>query len=210
MGGVFAMSQPVWSTKPSPLVKDYFHLAATGAALDLGMGEGGNALFLARQGFSVTALDRSADQLERAARLAHKHDLQIDFKQADIRGVRLLRRKYALVWALYVFPFITKSELQGLSARILNSLAAGGILIAGAFTVEDPFCRKLRRRRAPSTERNTFLLPNAATYSFFERRELLEYFPGLRIHYYGENDFYDTGHGQPHWHGLVELVGRKA
>lgn len=46
-----------------------------GDALDLGCGDGGDALWLAGQGWNVTAVDISAVAVERLAALAHAHDL---------------------------------------------------------------------------------------------------------------------------------------
>ncbi|MFE7135587.1 class I SAM-dependent methyltransferase [Streptomyces sp. NPDC057638] len=47
-----------------------------GDALDLGCGEGGDALWLARQGWRVTAVDVSGVVAERLARLARAHGLE--------------------------------------------------------------------------------------------------------------------------------------
>ena len=47
------------SEDPSPIVKQYFRLAPEGRALDIAAGIGRNALFLAKQGFEVDAVDIS-------------------------------------------------------------------------------------------------------------------------------------------------------
>ena len=60
----------LWSGKPNPqLVREAGGLRP-GTALDLGCGEGADAIWLARQGWSVTAVDVSAVALERA----HSHE----------------------------------------------------------------------------------------------------------------------------------------
>jgi len=61
----------LWSGKPNPqLVREAGGLRP-GKALDLGCGEGADAIWLAQQGWSVTAVDVSAVALERA----HSHEL---------------------------------------------------------------------------------------------------------------------------------------
>jgi SAM-dependent methyltransferase len=45
--------------EPSQIVRDYFSLAKIGKALDIGAGNGRNSIFLAKQGFSVEAVDIS-------------------------------------------------------------------------------------------------------------------------------------------------------
>jgi SAM-dependent methyltransferase len=60
----------IWSGKPNPqLVREAGGLRP-GKALDLGCGEGADAIWLAQQGWTVTAVDVSAVALERA----HSHE----------------------------------------------------------------------------------------------------------------------------------------
>ncbi|WP_432245210.1 SAM-dependent methyltransferase [Arthrobacter sp. G.S.26] len=83
----------VWSGKPNPqLVREAGSLRP-GKALDLGAGEGADAIWLAHQGWHVTAVDVSAVALERAqahAAAAHKKATdegiagRIAWQQADL------------------------------------------------------------------------------------------------------------------------------
>lgn len=59
-----------------------------GHVLDLGCGEGGYAIFLAKQGFKVTAVDHDADKLEKLETNArHEHVFhRLTIKQDDIRA----------------------------------------------------------------------------------------------------------------------------
>lgn len=63
----YSSKPKLWSGKPNPqLVREGSGLRP-GKALDLGCGEGADAIWLAQQGWTVTALDVSAVALERAA-----------------------------------------------------------------------------------------------------------------------------------------------
>src|SRR5262245_50965550 len=55
-----------------------------GAALDVACGAGRNALYLAAQGFAVTALDISAVALERGRREAGARGLTVEWRCADL------------------------------------------------------------------------------------------------------------------------------
>jgi SAM-dependent methyltransferase len=66
----YAATELVWSAGPNRVVADECADLAAGLAVDLAAGEGRNAIWLARQGWDVTAVDFSRVGLEKAARLA--------------------------------------------------------------------------------------------------------------------------------------------
>jgi SAM-dependent methyltransferase len=77
----------VWSGRPNPVLVDIVgSLRRPGTALDLGCGEGGDAIWLARQGWRVTAVDVSPTALGRAAADAATAGVadRIDFWQHDL------------------------------------------------------------------------------------------------------------------------------
>ena len=76
----------VWSGRPNPVLVDVAGSLRPGTALDLGCGEGGDAIWLALQGWRVTAIDVSATALDRAAADAATAGVadRIDFRQHDL------------------------------------------------------------------------------------------------------------------------------
>ncbi|MGN6403296.1 SAM-dependent methyltransferase [Sinomonas sp.] len=62
----------VWSGKPNASLVREISMVAPGRALDLGCGEGADALWLAARGWTVTAVDISAVALDRAAQHAEE------------------------------------------------------------------------------------------------------------------------------------------
>lgn len=74
----------VWSGAPNaPLVTEVASLTP-GKALDGGCGEGADAIWLARQGWKVTAADFAQAALDKAATEATSQGIEIDWVRADL------------------------------------------------------------------------------------------------------------------------------
>lgn len=79
----YAESQRIWSGNPNVALVSEIAELSPGTALDLGCGEGADAVWLARQGWRVTAVDISGVAIERA--LSHAAGLEIDFQRLDLQ-----------------------------------------------------------------------------------------------------------------------------
>ncbi|MBC2932849.1 bifunctional 2-polyprenyl-6-hydroxyphenol methylase/3-demethylubiquinol 3-O-methyltransferase UbiG [Nocardioides sp. zg-1228] len=71
----YAASELVWSREPNRLVAAELADLPPGTAVDLGAGEGRNAIWLASHGWSATAVDFSQVALDKGARLAEGLDV---------------------------------------------------------------------------------------------------------------------------------------
>ncbi|MFD9732987.1 FAD-dependent oxidoreductase [Umezawaea sp. NPDC059074] len=80
----YGSNNRVWSGRANPVLVDVAEPLPPGRALDLGCGEGGDALWLAGRGWRVTAVDVSGTALKRAE--AHTADagLVVDFQRHDL------------------------------------------------------------------------------------------------------------------------------
>lgn len=74
----------LWSVDANQFVARDLAGLAPGKAIDLGTGEGRNAVWLARRGWDVTAVDFSKVALEKARELAALAEVEIDFRHADV------------------------------------------------------------------------------------------------------------------------------
>ncbi|RLV56247.1 methyltransferase domain-containing protein [Aeromicrobium phragmitis] len=68
----YAESGPVWSGRVNPTMADVVAELTPGEALELGCGEGGDAVWLAEQGWQVTAVDISPTAVARGAQGAQQ------------------------------------------------------------------------------------------------------------------------------------------
>jgi thioredoxin reductase/trans-aconitate methyltransferase len=121
----------VWSGRPNPqLVAEATELTP-GRALDVGSGEGADAVWLAEQGWRVTAVDISTTALERAAAHAAAAGAQvagrIDWTHADLRDRAPAEGGYDLVSSQFMhLPGEARRELF---ARLASAVAPGGTLL---------------------------------------------------------------------------------
>lgn len=79
----YATSDYVWKSGANQFVEEYLTDLEPARAIDLGAGEGRNAVWLATKGWNVTAVDFSSVGLEKGARLATDHGVEVDFVEAD-------------------------------------------------------------------------------------------------------------------------------
>jgi SAM-dependent methyltransferase len=79
----YRASEFVWTDKPNQFVETHLAELPPGKAIDLGSGEGRNAVWLAGRGWKVTAVDFSAAGLAKSRRLAAEKQVEVEFVEAD-------------------------------------------------------------------------------------------------------------------------------
>jgi SAM-dependent methyltransferase len=147
---------------PSLLVTDHLSLAPAGPALDVACGTGRHALWIARTGRTVDAIDRDVARCLALGSAAVRQRLPLRVVCADLERFPLPRRRYAVVVnTLYLD--------RRLVPQLIDALAPGGLLLFETFVIE---------QLATGHPRNpAFVLgPN----------ELLELVAGLRVLNYRE------------------------
>ena len=106
-----------------------------GQALDVGCGEGADALWLARHGWQVTAVDISQVALERAARAGKDVEGKVAWIRADLADAPLPPHSFDLV-SLQYFPLPRQPEHATLR-RLLAAVAPGGTLLFVGHNLDD-------------------------------------------------------------------------
>ena len=128
----YSGSEEIWSGNPNAqLVAEASGLTA-GTALDVGCGEGGDVIWLARQGWRVTGADFSANGLARAARHAEQAGIgdQTTWWQVDARTFTAPERPYDLVTTHFLHP--PDGGMVEVTRRLATAVAPGGhLLIVG-------------------------------------------------------------------------------
>ncbi|MEP7035272.1 MAG: methyltransferase domain-containing protein [Dermatophilaceae bacterium] len=127
----YGSSSALWSGRAnSHLVTEVSGLSP-GSALDVGCGEGGDAIWLAQQGWQVTAADISAVALGRGA--AHALEISLEVEQrirwmrADLTEWVPPAESFDLVSAQ--FMHLPKKQRETIYRRIVASVVPGGTLL---------------------------------------------------------------------------------
>jgi SAM-dependent methyltransferase len=121
-----------WSGKPNALLVDAVSDLAPGTALDLGCGEGGDAIWLASRGWRVIGADVSSAALARAAEHAAAAGVAdaIDWQRHDL-AVSFPSGSFELVCACYLHSPVTMPRDEILRSAAAAVAPGGSLLVVG-------------------------------------------------------------------------------
>jgi cyclopropane fatty-acyl-phospholipid synthase-like methyltransferase len=125
----YSGEEQIWSGNPNTQLVAEVSGLTPGTALDVGCGEGGDVIWLARQGWRVTGADFSANGLARAARHANEAGVDdcTDWWQVDARTFTAEGRSYDLVTSHFLHP--PDGGMAEVTRRLSEAVAAGGHLL---------------------------------------------------------------------------------
>ena len=118
---------PIESHEPDPSLAALLSGLAPGRALDLASGDGRNAIWLARQGWDVTAVDFSTVALERARSSAVAAGVDVDWVFADLVEWRPAPRSFDLVAVMFLH--LPREERRPVYAAAADAVTPGGLLL---------------------------------------------------------------------------------
>ena len=137
-------------------------------ALDLGCGQGRNALFLAQHGFDVTAVDQNELSLEMLQSIVEQEDLEMPVGLYDINSASI-GQTYDFIVSTVVLMFLQAERIPAIIRNMQEQTSIGGYnLIVCAMDTED--------------------YPCSVNFSFtFKEGELANYYQDWELIKYNEN-----------------------
>lgn len=108
--------------------------------LDVGCGEGRDAVFFAKNGYKVSAFDITQSGIDKAKRLAERHGVGIDFFRTDILDYRL-EKESDVIFCSGVLHYLPEELRKEVLENRKRHTAAGGVNALNVF-VEKPFIPK--------------------------------------------------------------------
>ena len=115
-----------FNTAPNSTLVDAVKSRKPGRALDVGMGQGRNSLFLAREGWEVTGFDLAADGVSIARQTAATEGLALDARVADLDQWEFGTAQWDLVALIYMGG-------ADLTPKVKQALRPGGIVVVEFF-----------------------------------------------------------------------------
>ena len=124
------------SFNPHHLLEAFSYYLSTGEALDLGCGNGRNALYLASLGCSVTAVDQQEAAVETVRTRAEEYSADVNVVQSKIEDFSLEPESFDTVVLVNSFQFV--SDGDRVIEDIKAALKPGGTFFLQCFSLEEP------------------------------------------------------------------------
>lgn len=156
----------VYGKRPARfLAENYSYLPAESKVLDMGVGEGRNAIFLAQKGHKVTGIDISSVAIKKSKKLAKEFNVKITTIVGSLEKYPIKKNSFD---AIICFYYVDRSLIN----KMVSWIRPGGILIFEAHTLKE-FAKKSDKKM----EKKTYYL---------HEQELLTMFPTMKVLKYEE------------------------
>lgn len=135
---------PKWSGRPNGRLVLEVADISPGRALDVGCGEGADAIWLAGRGWAVTAIDVSEIALSRARQAAGSAGVAVEWVSGDALRTRLPAGSFDLVSMQY--PALPKAAGEAAVRALLDAVRPGGLLLAVYHDLDDEHREHMKSR----------------------------------------------------------------
>lgn len=132
---VFQKEEYHYGTEPNDFVQLHFdEIPPGGRVLCLAEGEGRNAVFLAQQGYVVTAVDSSAVGLEKTKALAKEKGVEVETVLADLNDYPIEPKSWDGI--VSIFAHLPPELRRKVHTKIPYALSKNGVLLLEAYRPE--------------------------------------------------------------------------
>ena len=128
----YSIKEYAYGTKPNEFLEEMITHIPKGDVLSLAEGEGRNAVFLASQGYAVTAVDASLVGLNKARKLAEENGVVIEFIHADLADYDLGENRWDGI--VSIFCPLPSSVRKQLHKKVEAGLKPNGVFLLEAYT----------------------------------------------------------------------------
>jgi 2-polyprenyl-3-methyl-5-hydroxy-6-metoxy-1,4-benzoquinol methylase len=128
----YSKEEFAYGEEPNNYLKEQLTRIPVGTILFPAEGEGRNAVFAAKLGWTVSAFDISNEGKSKATRLAEKNNVTIDYKVGELQTLDFEAEQFDAIALIYAhFPAIIKSLYHKTFDKYLKN---GGLIIFESFS----------------------------------------------------------------------------
>jgi SAM-dependent methyltransferase len=193
----YAEAEYAYGTAPNDFLESEHNAIPVGKVLCLAEGEGRNSVFLAKQGYTVFAVDQSSVGLAKTQRLSLESDVIVDITEADLEDYNIEPSSWDGI--VSISAHLPPSVRKRLHRQVVDGLKPGGVFILEAYTEKHLDMEGVGG--PPAEQREMFM-------SLDELKQELE---GLEFVIARETErLFDEGRYHQGPSAVVQIVARKA
>ena len=185
-----------WGLKPGDFLDELIKLCPPlpgKRVLDIGCGEGKDAVYMAQQGYDVSAFDLTDNGIIKTMKLADARGVKVNAYVDDINGFKE-QGQFDIVYSTGTVQYLFEDKKQEFFRKLERITKTDGIVYINVF-VEKPFLE--------------LPLDWDKEETMWKSGELFTYFADWKIERIDEVIFEDNSGGIPHYHCMDTIVCRK-
>lgn len=185
-----------WGTEPAGFLDQIAALRSPGkeiTVLDIGCGEGKDAVYMASKGYSVTAFDITNSGVNKTKRLAMERGVSVIAFVDDINTFEI-DQQFDIIYSTGTIQYLADDQKRVFFEKINQMTKPHGLHYFNVF-VEKPFLAL-----PPDWDREE---------KMWKTGELFSYYSDWKIHSIDEIIFEDHSNGQPHYHCMDMILAEK-
>lgn len=132
----YSKDELLWGIEPSVVAKEVLNHRQKGSVLDVGMGEGRDALFLAEKGFQVTGVDLSEIAVKKCLKLAKEKKLSVEALIGDFLDYYPDNR-FDIIISNSTLHLMEKDSVRRAVVKMKKMTRKNGLNIIAVFTKKD-------------------------------------------------------------------------
>ena len=186
-----------WGTEPADFLDKLIALKTPGPemkVLDIGCGEGKDAVYMAQRGYTVAAFDLTVSGIRKTVKLAEERGVrQIRAYVDDINDFES-DEFYDIIYSTGTIQYLKKENIAGFFEKVKRMTKPNGLNYFNVF-VEKPFMEL-----PPDWDREE---------KMWKSGELFSWYADWKIHLIDEVIFEDNSGGIPHFHCMDSILAEK-
>jgi cyclopropane fatty-acyl-phospholipid synthase-like methyltransferase len=207
----YRTTEHVFGSQPETILEKYVgQIDKCQPVLDIGIGQGRNAFYLAHKGFRVDGIDLSEMAIKSVSEISRKENLNIQAYQKGFHEFVPEKTPYSAILVFGLIQILDWNAIHQLLNRIDQWTKKGSLVFITAFSTKDATFKKYSNEWK-EVGKNSFGDNRGNVRTFLDPDEILELFNDYHIvyHWEGTGPKHRHGDGPLEQHAMIELVVAK-